>query len=111
MGRMLTDQDIADLKSKNPGANLAIIENEIVAPGESFVIKIDPAVWDRFVSMRANEEMVPGAVKTFVLGIAVKPNAEELLMRLQTSPGLLDTIAKEAIKLHGASAASTSRKI
>lgn len=108
---MMTDADIEEIKAKNPNANLAIIENEVVAPGETFVIKIDPVVWDRFTSMRSNEEMLPGAVKTFVLGIMVKPTPVEMLAELKIRPGLLDTIAKEAIKLHGASAASTSRKI
>lgn len=108
---MLTEQDIKDLKDKNPGARLAVIENELVAAGESFVIKIDPTAWERFASMRTNDEMLPGAVKTFVLSIMVKPTNVEMLEELKERPGLLDTLAKEAIKLHGASAASTSRKL
>lgn len=108
---MLTKERIDELKLEHPQAILGVIENERVAPGKSYVVRIDQGCWDRFTSQRANEEALPGAIKTFVLSIMVDPAAPELLEDSKAQPAIFETLAKEAIKLYGADAASTSRKL
>jgi len=109
---MLTETEIAELKAKNPGANLAEITNEAVLGDETFVVKVpQDAAWKMFQTQRANDEQAPYALRTLVLGHMVKPTPSEFLLRLNETPGLVETVGGQLVKLAGASNASTVRKL
>lgn len=109
---MLTDADIKELKAKNPGETLAEIKNDVVLGDEVFVVKVPrDAAWKVFQTQRANDEQAPYALRTLVLGHIVKPTPQEMLLRLNELPGLVETVGGQLVKLAGASSASTVRKL
>jgi hypothetical protein len=106
----ITDTEIADLKEKYAGVELNLISNEDV--GVEAIVKTPPkAEWDRFRTMQQDDTQAPFALRTLLLGCAIKPTAEEWRSILETRPGLAETVGARLVKIGGVSSATTHRKL
>lgn len=109
---MINPEQIQALKDKYPGVILDLIENEVVAPGVSFVVRRpNDNEWRRYRGMQANDEQAPSANRTLVLGQIVQPTPEDFMRMLDTQPGLIETLAIAIRTSAGASNASSVRKL
>lgn len=108
----LTDDEILELKTKNPGAVLRIFSHEDILDGKIFVYKVPKdAPWKLFQSQRASDESAPYALRTLVIGHMVQPTPQEFVALLDEAPGLVESIGNKMVKAAGATNAGSDRKL
>ncbi len=107
-----TEDEILELKAKNPGATLRLWNHEDVLDGRFFVYKVPKdAPWKMFQTQRANDESAPYALRTLVLQHIVKPTPTEFMVLLDEAPGLVESLGNKMVKAAGATNAGSDRKL